>query len=77
MLEEHIRFITKGSNKKGQRSALAEANVNTEQSPVKKDQRADIHIVPNRMCNSDTPQRQPVCAEDPAKGRKNLQAMHK
>ena len=28
MLEEHIRFITKSSNQKGQRSALAEANVN-------------------------------------------------
>ena len=28
MLKEHIRYITKSSKKKGQRSALAEANVN-------------------------------------------------
>ena len=63
----------------------------TRQSPVKMDQHAGIHIVLNRLCNgkvllkatsksnvhSDTPQRQLVRAEDPAEGRKKLQAMQK
>lgn len=50
MLEEHIRFITKGSNKKGQRSALAEANVNKAVAG-KKGSTCRYPYRP-RMCNS-------------------------